>query len=161
MDKIFTFFATLFLMAFFSAQTIVGKVIAVKDGDTIVLLHEKKKITIRLEHIDCPEKNQPFGYKAKQFVSQFCFSKNVKIISNGKRDQNGRWIAEVIYLNKNLGKELMKNGLAWHFKRYSKNKDYAFLEVNAKKKKIGLWQEPNPVSPWNWRNDKKVKSKTL
>lgn len=161
MKSIFTLPFYLIFTITLCAQTFTGKVIAVKDGDTIVLLHEKKKITVRLEHVDCPEKNQPFGYKAKQFVSGFCFSKNVKIISNVKRDRNGRWIAEVFYQNKNLGKELIKNGLAWHFKRFSKHKEYALLEIEARKKKIGLWQDAKPIAPWNWRDYKKQNSKIL
>lgn len=137
------------------AQTFKGKVIGVKDGDTMVVLSENKPITVRLEHVDCPEKNQPFGYKAKVFVSDFCFGKEVTVISNGKRDRNGRWIAEVFYKNQNLGKELVRNGLAWHFKRYSKNLNYAQLEITARNKKAGLWQEAKPIEPWNWRDYKR------
>lgn len=46
------------------------KVIGVKDGDTFVLLIDGKEQTVRFAHIDCPEKKQPFGTKAKQFVSE-------------------------------------------------------------------------------------------
>ena len=152
-------FLLLFIFLVFNqnifSQTIVAKVIGVKDGDTMVFLFDNKQITVRLEHVDCPEKNQPFGYKAKVFVSDFCFGKEVTVISNGKRDRNGRWIAEVFYKNQNLGKELVRNGLAWHFKRYSKNLNYAQLEITARNKKAGLWQEENPVEPWNWRDYKR------
>lgn len=140
---------------FFIAQIFTGKVISVKDGDTMVVLFEDKPITVRLEHIDCPEKNQPFGYKAKQFVSDFCFGKMVTLIGNGKRDRNGRIVGEIFYNNQNLGKELVRNGLAWHFKRFSKNTNYANLERIARKKKIGLWQEAKPIEPWNWRDYKR------
>lgn len=140
---------------FFIAQIFTGKVISVKDGDTMVVLFENKPITVRLEHIDCPEKNQPFGYKAKQFVSDFCFGKMVTLIGNGKRDRNGRIIGEIFYNNQNLGKELVRNGLAWHYKRFSKNSNYADLERIARKKKIGLWQEAKPIEPWNWRDYKR------
>lgn len=152
-------FLLLFIFLVFNqnifSQTIVAKVSGVKDGDTVVLLFENKLITVRLEHIDCPEKNQPFGYKAKQFVSDFCFGKMVTLIGNGKRDRNGRIIGEIFYNNQNLGKELVRNGLAWHFKRFSKNTNYANLERIARKKKIGLWQEAKPIEPWNWRDYKR------
>lgn len=146
--------ATLFLFLFTQfalAQTTTAKVIGVKDGDTVVLLIEGKPQTVRLAHIDTPEKNQPFGYKAKQFVSGFCFGKEVEAVIAGKPDRNGRWIAEIFYRNQNLNKELLRKGLAWHFKRYSRNSNYAQLETDARKKKIGLWQDKNPVEPWNWR----------
>lgn len=138
-----------------SAQIFTGKVIGVKDGDTVVLLIDGKPQTIRLAHIDCPEKNQPFGYKAKHFVSDFCFGKEVQTVIAGKPDRNGRWIGEIFYRNQNLNKELVRNGLAWHFKRYSNNLVYAELEILARKKKIGLWQDKNPVEPWNWRKFKR------
>ena len=106
---------------FVFSQKISAKVVGVKDGDTFVVLHEQRQITVRLEHIDAPEKNQPFGTKAKQFASDFCFGKTVVVIGNGKKDRNGRWIGEIFYNNQNLGKELVRNGLAWHFKKYSKS----------------------------------------
>ena len=143
--------------AFVFSQKITAKVVGVKDGDTFVVLHEKKEIVVRLEHVDAPEKNQPFGNRAKQFASDFCFGKTVVVIGNGKKDRNGRWIGEIFYKNQNLGKELVSNGLAWHFKRYSKNENYADLEMDARKKKRGLWQEKEPIAPWEWRKFKKKK----
>lgn len=129
-----------------------GKVIGVKDGYTIEILYEKKPLTVRLAHIDCPEKKQPFGNTAKQFFSELCFGKYVTLIENNKFDRNKRLIAEVILEDgTNLNKELIKNGLAWHFKKYSKNKVYEELEIQARKKEIGLWSDSEPIAPWEWR----------
>ena len=142
---------------FVFSQKISAKVVGVKDGDTFVVLHEQRQITVRLEHIDAPEKNQPFGTKAKQFASDFCFGKTVMVIGNGKKDRNGRLIGEIFYNNQNLGKELVRNGLAWHFKKYSKSINYADLENAARQKQRGLWKEKNPVAPWDWRKTGKKK----
>lgn len=147
--------------AFVFSQKITAKVVGVKDGDTFVVLHEKKEIVVRLEHIDAPEKNQPFGSRAKQFASDFCFGKTVVVIGNGKKDRNGRWIGEIFYNNQNLNKELVRNGLAWHYKRYSKSANYADLETSARKKKVGLWRDKDPVAPWNWRKSKRKKVQNL
>ena len=150
----------LFCVCFYGfvfSQKITAKVVGVKDGDTFVVLNEKKEIVVRLEHIDAPEKNQPFGNKAKQFASDFCFGKTVVVIGNGKKDRNGRWIGEIFFKNQNLGKELVRNGLAWHFKRYSKSENYADLEMEARKNKRGLWKEKEPIAPWEWRKFKKKK----
>lgn len=131
------------------------KVVSVKDGDTIGVLMDGKEVKIRFNHIDCPEKSQPFGKKAKQFVSDHCYGKMVRLKGN-KKDRYGRILAEVFLPNKkNLNKELVKNGLAWHFTKYSSDKDYAQLEQQARKKKIGLWSEPNPVAPWDWRKERR------
>ena len=154
----------LFCVCFYGfvfSQKITAKVVGVKDGDTFVVLNEKKEIVVRLEHIDAPEKNQPFGNKAKQFASDFCFGKTVVVIGNGKKDRNGRWIGEIFNNNQNLNKELVRNGLAWHYKRYSKSANYADLETAARKKKIGLWRDKDPVAPWNWRKSKLKKVQNL
>ena len=150
----------LFCVCFYGfvfSQKISAKVVGVKDGDTFVVLHEQRQIVVRLEHIDTPEKNQPYGAKAKQFASDFCFGKTVVVLGNGKKDRNGRWIGEIFYNNQNLGKELVRNGLAWHYKRYSKSANYSDLEMAARQKKKGLWQESEAVAPWNWRKFKKKK----
>lgn len=128
------------------------KVIGIKDGDTFVLLMDGKEQTVRLAHIDCPEKKQPFGNKAKQFAADLCFGKNVTLINDNKFDRNKRLITEMFLLDgTNINKELVKNGLAWHFKKYSDNKEYAQLEIEAQKNRTGLWSETTPVAPWNWR----------
>lgn len=128
------------------------KVTGIKDGDTYKVFYNGSEQTIRLAHIDCPEKKQPFGSKAKQFASDICFGKYVTVKSEGKKDRYKRIIAEIILQDDtNLNKELVKNGLAWHFTKYSDNQEYADLEINARKNQIGIWSEPNPTAPWDWR----------
>jgi micrococcal nuclease len=147
-------FIILFL---FQTTTFNGKVVAVKDGDTIVVLSEKTPIKIRLHEIDCPELGQDFGRKAKEFTSELCFEKNVKVIVKGK-DYFGRTLAEIILPDKkNLNHELVKKGLAWHFKKYSKDKTLAVFELNARKTRAGLWSLSNPIPPWEFRKTKKKK----
>lgn len=134
------------------------KVIAIKDGDTFVILFEGKEQVVRFAHIDCPEKKQPFGKKAKYFVSDICFGKNIKLVHENKYDRYKRLIAEVILEDgTNLNKELVKQGLAWHFKNYSEDYKYAELETEARNNKIGLWKEPNPMPPWEARKRHKNK----
>ena len=129
-----------------------GKVISIKDGDTIAILYNNKTLTIRLAHIDCPEKKQPYGQAAKQFMSDKCFGQIVTIQHQHEYDRSKRLIGEVITASgENLNKSLVKAGLAWHYKKYSTNTSYAALEQEAKKQRIGLWSEPNPVAPWEWR----------
>ncbi len=128
------------------------KVIGIKDGDTFVVLMNGKEQVVRLAHIDCPEKKQPFGTKAKEFVSQQSFGKQVSLVHGYKYDRNRRLIAEVILADgRNLNKELVKNGLAWHFKNYSDDKVYAALEHKARREKMGLWKDRAAVAPWEWR----------
>lgn len=134
------------------AKADVYKVVGIKDGDTIVVLMDGKEQVIRLAHIDCPEKKQPFGTKAKQFASDLCFGHYVSLSHNRTFDRNKRLIAEIILTDgTNVNKELVKNGLAWHFKKYSDDNAYHELEQIARSEKVGIWSEPNPIAPWDWR----------
>ena len=134
-------------------STIRGKVIGIKDGDTIDILYNEKKLTIRLAHIDCPEKKQPFGAIKKKFMSEKCFGQAVIIEHSNKYDRNKRLIGEIINSSgENLNKELVKAGLAWHYKQYSSDTVYANLENEARKNRVGLWTEINATPPWKWRD---------
>lgn len=134
-----------------------GKVVGISDGDTItVLTEDKTQHKVRLAHIDCPEKGQPFGNRAKQFTSDFCFGQIVRVEHGGKKDRNGRYIG-VVYNSRgdNLNKQLVSAGLAWHFVRYSNDQSYSALEAQARKAKRGLWAESNAIAPWVWRKQPK------
>ena len=136
-----------------------GKVIAVKDGDTIELLYEGRPLTIRLKHIDCPELNgsQPFGAAAKRFTSNLCFGKTVQVMHHNEFDRYGRLIGIVINEKQvNVNQALLKAGFAWHFKKYSKSTEYARLEEKAKRLSCGLWADSNPTPPWIWRRHKRM-----
>lgn len=131
------------------------KVIGIKDGDTFVVLMDGEEQVVRLAHIDCPEKKQPFGARAKAFVSDQAFDKYVSLAHNNKYDRNHRLIAEVILSDgRNLNKELLKNGLAWHFKKYSHDTTYAVLENKARRARVGIWGDRSSIAPWEWRQSK-------
>ena len=137
--------------------TLYAKVIAIKDGDTIEILHNGKPLRIRLAHVDCPEirKSQPFGKAAKQLTSELCFGQEVKVVNEGTFDQYGRLIGVVMNSkNRNVNMELVAAGMAWHFTRYSSDTLYANLEIAARENQVGLWVEDHPIPPWEWRNGK-------
>lgn len=137
-------------------QTFVAKVIRIIDGDTMEVLYDGKPLKIRLAHIDCPEKRgaQPFNSNAKKALSDLCFGQKVTLYSQ-EYDRYKRLIAVIINDKKQIvNQEMIKQGLAWHFKRYSKDPIYHQLELDARKNKIGIWQEPNPTPPWQWRETK-------
>lgn len=138
-----------------SSEIITGKVVKVSDGDTITILTEKnEQVRIRFSGVDCPEKSQEFGQKAKEFTANLCAGKQVKVISQSK-DRYGRVLGVVMVDGVNVNKELLKEGLAWHYKQYDKSKEFANLESQARRKKIGLWAEKNPIAPWEFRKIKK------
>ena len=135
-------------------KTLKGKVVKVQDGDTITVLVGKTEHKIRLADIDCPEKNQAYGQKAKQFTSDLVFGKKVKV-QYKEKDRYQRILGTVYTSSgKNLNKELLKAGLAWHYKHFSKDKSLAALEEDARNAKKGLWADKNPTAPWNFRKKK-------
>lgn len=83
-----------------------------------MLMDNKTTIKVRLIGIDCPERYQPYSNIARQFLSDAIFGKEVMVVVDSK-DQFGRSLGWVFCDDKNLNKELLKAGLAWHFKRYS------------------------------------------
>ena len=150
---IFVFYFISFV-SLFSAQ-ITGKVISVIDGDTIrILTPDKHNIKIRLACIDAPEKRMPFGKKSKYHLSDLIFGKQVTVITHG-RGTHGRIIG-TIYLNGiDINLEQVKSGMAWVYKKYCHEQKYYDVEEQARKNKLGLWQAPNPIPPWEWRHKKK------
>jgi len=126
-----------------------GKVVTVTSGDTITALKDGQPIAIRLAGLDCPENDQPFGPEAKKFTANLVANKSVKIWPAGT-DRSGQTLAFIFIGDKNLNKELLTAGLAWHYKTYSRDPELAKLEFNARSKKIGLWSKQNPVPPWEW-----------
>ncbi len=133
-----------------------GKVIRIKDGDTFEILINRTPESVRLAHIDCPERGQPFGKAAKQLASDLCFGKDVEVKETSRRDRYGRMIGVVSLRDGTVvNKELVKAGLAWHFVRYSQDSSYAALEQHARRARDGLWSDPSAVAPWEWRKPRK------
>ena len=129
-----------------------GKVISILDGDTYdILVEGNKTIRVRMEGIDAPEKGMPFYKAAKKHLSNLCFGKLVTLRKTGT-DNHGRTLA-FSYLDDRteLSHEMLKAGLAWHFKKYNSDVVLAQLETEARNSKIGLWAVNNPMPPWKNR----------
>lgn len=154
--KSFTLLFLLFSLNYsFCQTTLTGKVVGVKDGDTVVVIDASNyQTTLRLAEVDCPEKDQPFGTKAKQFTSDQVYLKTIKYVVTDT-DRYGRSIAMIYFENDNkyLSAEIIKAGMGWHYKKYSTSTKLANFEVKAKKDKIGLWFDNNPIAPWEWRKN--------
>ena len=133
-----------------------GRVVGVTDGDTIKVMSGGRAEKVRLYGIDCPERRQAFGQAAKKATSAYCFNKTVTVRVRDK-DRYGRTIGVVILPSgKELGKELVRRGLAWWYQRYAPNdKELIRLELDARKARRGLWKDPNPTPPWEFRRTRR------
>lgn len=159
---LFTFYLLLSLTFFglecFS-QTHKGTLLYVSDGDSFrMVLEDGTKLRIRIADIDCPEKTQAYGLEAKEFVINQIRDKEI-FISIKSTDRYGRMVARVCYEGKDLAKELLKSGYAWHYTEHSDDEKLRKLEMKARKKKLGLWADENPVAPWEFRKKLRVKRK--
>lgn len=137
------------------AQNLSGKVIGVKDGDTVEILEDQRPVVVRFAHVDAPEKKQAYGNVAKKYLSDLIFGKTVQVVIAGKNDRYGRRIGEIYLKNQNINKDMVRAGLAWHYVQYSKDPVYAALQAEAQKKRVGLWQEARPQAPWEYRRQRR------
>ena len=154
----------LFLVSTYTFADFDADVINIVDGDTIDVLDTRgEKLRIRLLGIDAPEKAQPFGKESMLYLKKIINGNSVRIIS--KPDKNKpytlgfyrRIIGKIILNKKDINLKMIKEGMAWHFKKYKKNQpiedrqSYNEAENQAREKSIGLWSDVYPSAPWEWR----------
>lgn len=158
--KIFYFITLIFVLTFtlnLFPDTYSAKVIGVMDGDSIKVLRDKHQVKIRVYGVDCPEKKQPFGARAKQFTSSLVFGRIVSV-KEMDTDRYGRTVALINIYEKSLSRELIVNGYAWVYSQYC-DKDFCSRWIKyqdaARKKKLGLWSKPDPIAPWVFRKKRK------
>lgn len=127
------------------------RVIGVADGDTITVLQNQQPLKIRLQGIDCPEGGQAFGSVAKRHLSDLVFGKDVTVTPTDM-DRYGRTVADIAVGGRDVGLAMVEAGLAWHFTRYSSDPRLAAAEREAREARRGLWRDPNPIPPWEYRH---------
>lgn len=127
-----------------------AKVIAVMDGDTIMVLHDGAKIKIRMANIDAPEKNQAFGMQSRQSLLEMVQKKLVHINSQAV-DQYGRVVGLVSVDGRSVNEEQVKRGMAWEYSHFHSNRSYVALQSEAQQARRGLWGQSSPLAPWQWR----------
>lgn len=133
------------------AEQFTGKVVAIIDGDTIEVMREGRAERVRLNGIDCPESHQAFGTRAKQFTAAAVFGKQVTVRTHD-RDRYGRAIGDVTLLDgSSLNQALVQAGLAWWYREYSTDRVLERLDEEARNAKRGLWADPHPIPPWEFR----------
>jgi endonuclease YncB( thermonuclease family) len=134
-----------------------GIVVRVVDGDTIVLEVQDGRHRVRLAGIDAPEKNQPWGEAATRELRRMVAGKFIVVVGN-KRDRWNRLIGTVWLAGEDVNLHMVDRGMAWHYKRYEAEQHpadraaYTAAEDAAKADRLGLWSDPDPVPPWQWRN---------
>lgn len=127
-----------------------GRVIGVTDGDTMKMLCDGIETKVRLDQIDAPERNQPFGSKAKEVLSNLVFNRTVRLESSGT-DRYGRTLGTLWIGETDANREMIRMGYAWAYRRYLRDQSLIEVEADAKASRRGLWSDPNPIPPWDFR----------
>ena len=136
-----------------------ARVVTVHEGDRLTIHYEGRSETIYLKDIDCPELKQPYGKQAKHAIAAYLGNREV-VVRALKRDRDGRTTAEILLQDgRNVGHELLKEGLAWWQRSASNNASLEVLEELARASRKGLWADSNPVPPWKWKDTKKTNLK--
>lgn len=137
-------------------------VVAIADGDTLTARCGEpgayEQVKVRIAGIDAPEKSQPFGQVSRQSLADQCHMETATIKPT-TRDRYGRTVADVQCKGQDVGQVQVSSGLAWVFDKYSAGYEQLYpQQATAKAAQRGLWAEPNPVAPWDWRQQRRLSS---
>lgn len=139
------------------AAEITGRVTAVKDGDSIIVLDDKlTEHQVRLGGIDAPEHSQPYGRAAKKSLADMIYGQRVRITWQ-QQDPYGRTVGKVLLQGEDINLRQIEAGYAWHYRQYqagqsqADRENYAQAELDARRAKAGLWQQLEPTPPWRYR----------
>ena len=143
--------ASLALAFSFSAWAdFTGKVVGVADGDSITVLRDREQVKVRLVEIDAPEMGQAFGNRSKQALEALVKGQEVRVVERGQ-DKYHRTLGRIYRGELDVNAEQVRQGMAWVYRKYTKDDTLHPIEVEAKEQKRGLWRDPEPVPPWEWR----------
>ena len=152
-----------FLFSFVDAraEVLIGKVVGITDGDTITVLDgNKTQHKIRLMGIDAPEKKQEFGNESKKALSNYIYQKEVTV-DYKKQDRYKRIVGKVLLGKQDICLQMVKDGMAWHYKDYEKEQSktdrelYREAEAKARELKVGLWHQADAIKPSEFRSSHK------
>ena len=133
---------------------IVGKVTRVSDGDTIWVHTGLLRHKVRLNRIDAPESNQPYGKESAAHLKSLIFGKEVRVEYEAT-DRYGRILGIVFLGETDINLQMVHDGYAWHYSHFDKSPSYAAAEREARSARRGLWAAPYPINPYQWRKSER------
>ena len=158
------------------ADTIAGRVSDVSDGATLTVTDKAgARHKIHLAAIDVPETRQPYAKESKQHLSTLLSGKEVTVEWR-RQDRYGRIVGKVTLQTPpcatcpktlDAGLAQLEAGLAWWDRETRREQTlsdqgyYEYAEFDARNRRLGLWQEPTPTPPWEWRKKNQVVARLL
>lgn len=132
-------------------SVIVGWVVSIHDGDTLTVRHGDQLLKVRLFGIDAPEMDQAFGAASRDHLRRLALERTVQVKVQA-RDAYGRNVAKVSVAGVDVETEQVRSGMAWVYRKYSRDPLLLALESEARAARRGLWADQNPRTPWSWRH---------
>lgn len=133
-------------------------IVGVSDSETLTArcpttdaAHPYQQVKVRLAEIDAPEKGQPSGRRSKQHMSHLCYRAEASIRQT-TRDRYGRTVARVTCRGLDANLEQVRAGMAWAYTKYQTDAAFPRAEQQARRARVGLWSDRNPVPPWEFRS---------
>lgn len=129
-----------------------GRVSSVIDGDSLELRGaDSTRYEIRLHGVDTPEWNQPYGDNAERALSRKLRNRIVTVEAQDI-DSYGRLVGTVLYDGENINLQMIREGHGWWYREYARGEqELARAEEAAREAGLGLWRQPEPIPPWEWR----------
>lgn len=150
-SRVWLILCALALAASAHAVDLRGRVVGVSDGDTLTVLDAgHRRVKVRLAEIDAPERRQPFGQRSKQSLSGLCHGRDA-VIEGGGRDRYWRVVGRVRCDGIDASAEQVRRGMAWVFDRYATDRALYAIQEEARAARLGLWSDPAPIPPWEYR----------
>ena len=126
------------------------KIKRVVDGDTVHVFYQDEVYKIRLTEIDAPERDQPYGSDSTEYLKDLLKEGRVDVDISGT-DRYGRKLGRLYWEGIDINRELVSAGYAWVYDQYVTDNSFYENQSKARNSKKGLWEDQNPLEPWNWR----------
>lgn len=146
-----------------SAHTLRALVVEVHDGKTITVENSGRRLKVALKAAEAPERDQPYGEVARQHLSRFVLNREVALEYTGL-GASALLIARVMVEDRDIGLQMIRDGVAWFDRNYegelgpAERRVYADSETAARNEHRGIWKDPSPIPPWEWRQANADKS---
>ena len=144
-----------------------ARVPKISDGDSIEVDTDTGHARVRLNAIDTPEYDQPYGAQSSAALKSMLPIGSEVELEVATQDQFHRLVVTVWLTQAgqriNINETMLRQGHAWAFRRYMKDPKFCDIEQEARSKKLGLWAQPvkDWIYPPEWRYLKNGEIRTL
>src|SRR5689334_13480741 len=138
------------------ANTLYGRVVEVQDGKTMTIENTGRRVKVALKLAEPPDTGQPFADVARLHLSGLVLGRQVTVAYTGL-GADALLLGRVFCDNRDVGLQMIRDGVAWFERTYqaelneAERRVYADSEQAARNEHRGIWQDPAPVAPWEWK----------